>query len=242
MLVRIRSRVKKFFAAFALLSVELIIVWVLFLLALILFIVVADAIFLRKKDRFDVDMFQLLSHHVSTGVTGFMQVITFLGTHTFLIPANVVLILYFLVFRKHRWYSIKIPVVALGGVSLMFLLKFFFNRPRPLLPLLEPAKGLSFPSGHALMSVSFYGLLIFIIHHYISNKPLKWSLTIFFLVLILAIGLSRIYLRLHYASDVLAGYCVGIMWLVISLWTTSRIENYSRKEVDSTLGKKLTTA
>lgn len=168
-------------------------------------------------------------------MSDFMLGITFLGTHHFLIPANLILIAYFLFIKKHRWYSIKIPVVALGGVTLMFLLKMFFNRPRPLIPLLKEAAGLSFPSGHAMMSFSFYGLMIYLVWHNVANRWAKWILIALLLFLILLIGFSRIYLRVHYASDVMAGFCVGIIWLVLSLWVTRRMETYSRKKIEPEL-------
>jgi membrane-associated phospholipid phosphatase len=226
------KHIKKFFASLALLSVELLVVLILFVIALIVFVFVAFRIFYFKKEAFDFAVFDYLQQFVTSGTTSFMQLITFLGTHYFLIPANLLLIIYFLFIRKHRWYSIKVPVVALGGLSLMFLLKFLFNRPRPLIPLLKEAAGLSFPSGHALMSFSFYGLLIYLVWQYVKIVWLRNTLTVLLLILILLIGFSRIYLRVHYASDVLAGFCMGAIWLTLALWVTRRIETYSRKEIE----------
>lgn len=113
----------------------------------------------------------------------------------------------------------------------MFILKLIFHRERPLTPLLAAAKGYSFPSGHALMSVTFYGLLILIVWQ--STKPLwvKWPLSITLLSLIIVIGVSRVYLRVHYASDVLAGFSIGLMWLLFSLWILSGIEKYSNRNI-----------
>jgi undecaprenyl-diphosphatase len=111
-------------------------------------------------------------------------------------------------------------------------LKNLFGRHRPLIPLLEEARGLSFPSGHALMSVTFYGLLIYIAWHSIQNKGLKWTLITALLILILFIGFSRIYLRVHYTTDVLAGFATGFLWLVISLWVLKQFERYSRRKVN----------
>jgi len=161
-----------------------------------------------------------------------MEAITFLGTHYFLIPANIILIAYFLFIRNHRWYSIKLPVVAIGGLTIMLLLKQIFSRPRPLIPLLEPARGFSFPSGHAMMSSSFYGLLIFIVYENVRNPYVKWSLISFLVLLIFLIGLSRVYLRVHYASDVIAGFATGLIWVVVSVSVIRGIENYSRKKID----------
>src|SRR5205085_3960705 len=123
---------------------------------------------------FDVQAFKLLSGFVSDVNTNVMLFFTFLGTHIFLIPANLVLSAYFLFVKKQRWYSIKIPVVAISSLLLMFSLKYFFRRTRPLSPLLEEAKGYSFPSGHALMSFTFYGLLIYLAWLNIKNTWLKW--------------------------------------------------------------------
>lgn len=227
--------IKKFFAQLALLSVELLIVWLLFFSSFIIFIYVAFRIFYFRKEAFDFRVFDYLKQYVSDANTSIMHFITFFGTHSFLIPANLVLIAYFLFIKKHRWYSIKIPVVSLGGVSLMFLLKFLFNRPRPLMPLLKEAQGLSFPSGHALMSFSFYGLLIYLVWQNITNGWVKGILTSFLFVFILLIGFSRIYLRYHYASDVIAGFSMGLIWLVLSLWVTRRIEVYSKRNIEPQL-------
>src|SRR5690606_18381112 len=131
----------------------------------------------------------------------------------------------------HKWYSIRVPVVSLGSLAIMSSLKIFFQRPRPLDPVYEAARGFSFPSGHSMSSMTFFGLLIFIVWDKIENEKLKWSLTILLTLIILIIGFSRIYLRVHYASDVLAGLALGLIWLVMSLWVMGRIENYTKKEI-----------
>jgi membrane-associated phospholipid phosphatase len=229
---RIHLSVKKTLAGIALLSVELIIVLILFICALVVFILIAYRVLGLENPAFDLHVFDQVGKWVSPALTRFMLFITFFGNHKLLIPANIALVVYFLFIKKHKWYSIKVPVVAIGGVLLMFILKNFFNRPRPLIPLLEPAKGLSFPSGHALMSMSFYGLLIFLVWENLENRFWKWFLSAFLLVFILLIGFSRIYLRLHYFSDVIAGFAMGIIWLSLSIWIMRRIERYSSKEID----------
>lgn len=232
MINRIRLSIKKSLASLALLSAELIIVLSLFICALVAFVLIAFRIFNLQNDQFDYIVFDRVGELVSEPFTRFMQTITFLGNHKFLIPANVLLTVYFLFMKRHRWYSIKVPVIALGGVLLMFILKQLFNRSRPLVPLLEPVQGLSFPSGHALMSISFYGLLIVLLWENVRNQAWKWIGTVLLLSLILLIGFSRIYLRLHYFSDVMAGFAVGIIWLSLSIWVVQRIERFSRKKID----------
>jgi len=108
----------------------------------------------------------------------------------------------------------------------MLLLKQLFQRKRPLSPLLKAAKGLSFPSGHAIMAVTFYGLMIYILQHSITIDWLKWFAIILVIALIISIGFSRIYLRVHYASDVAAGFIIGLLWLLISLAVLKWLEGY----------------
>lgn len=231
MISHIRDRFKKIFAELTLFSLEILVLICIFGSALIAFIFIARKVFEGNTHDFDEKAFSFIAVHVSNINTSIMEFFTFLGTHTFLIPANLLLTAWFLLIQKRRWNSIKIPAVALSSLLLMFLLKLIFHRERPLTPLLQAAEGFSFPSGHALMSVTFYGLLILISWQNIKQSWLKWMLSIILVLLILVIGLSRVYLRVHYVSDVLAGFCVGIVWLLLSLWILDRIEKYSSKKI-----------
>ena len=160
-----------------------------------------------------------------------MLFITFLGKHQFLIPANLILIFFFLLVKKQNWFSIRVITIAISSLVLMLLLKQLFRRKRPLSPLLKAAKGLSFPSGHAMSAVTFYGLLIYLVYKYIQGAIPKYVLIGFLALFILLIGISRIYLRVHYTSDVLAGFAMGIIWLVVSLWVMGKVEKFTRREV-----------
>lgn len=75
--------------------------------------------------------------------------------------------------------------------------------------------GYSFPSGHSMVSMAFYGFLIYLIYNNIKNKYIKWILICSLSILIILIGISRIYLGVHYTSDVLAGFLLSISYLVI---------------------------
>ena len=75
--------------------------------------------------------------------------------------------------------------------------------------------GYSFPSGHSITSMVFYGYLIYLIYRYVDNKNIKVSLIIFLSLLILMIGFSRIYLGVHYTSDVLAGFLISVAYLIL---------------------------
>lgn len=181
---------------------------------------------MRKYKYVDLAVFEWLQSHSNAFRNRVILLITFLGSHQFLIPANLALLGYFLFIRKYSWFSIRVATIALSSLALMLLLKYLFKRKRPLFPLLKAAKGLSFPSGHAITAVSFYGLIIYIIFHTMDNNLVKYILGTFFILLIILIGFSRIYLRVHYLSDVLAGFIVGILWLNISLAVLNILEDY----------------
>jgi undecaprenyl-diphosphatase len=233
MLRRLSKKVNRFWAQLALLSVEMTIVLVLFVIALTAFVYITRRVFVLNKTKLDTNVFNYLQAHVSERNNDIMEVFTFLGTHQFLIPANLSLIAYFLFIKKHKWYSIKIPAIALSSLGLMFLLKGLFDRERPTVPLLFHAKGLSFPSGHALMSVTFYGLLIYMIFKGVKNPAIKWTLISLLIILIMIIGMSRVYLRVHYATDVIAGYCIGFLWLVFTVWILNKIEKHSKHKFNN---------
>lgn len=185
---------------------------------------------LRKYKHIDLGIFDRLQPRTSPQRDRIMLFITLLGKHQFLVPANLFLLFYFLFISRHSWFSIRVAAIALSSLGLMFLLKYLFRRKRPLAPLLKAVKGLSFPSGHAIMAVSFYGLIIYILFHTVINDELKYFCTALLVILILLVGFSRVYLRVHYASDVLAGFIIGLVWLFISLSVLGRIENYINKK------------
>jgi undecaprenyl-diphosphatase len=235
MLKAVRVRLQKVVAAIGLLSLELIVVFGAFIVSLLVFGFFVKQVVIDRQEAFDLKVFQWLDAHVTPLNTGVMQGITFLGTHTFLIPANLILLAYFLIIRRHRWYSIKVASIALSSTAMMFLLKTLFSRQRPNIPLLEPALGYSFPSGHSMMSFAFYGLLIYLCYKYIENRVVKTVLIILLILLIHLIGFSRIYLRVHYFSDVLAGFSVGILWLIFCLWVLNKMEEYSKRNIEPAL-------
>jgi membrane-associated phospholipid phosphatase len=180
--------------------------------------------YMKKHKKSDMAVFDWLQGHTRPWRNNFMLFITFLGNHKFLIPANLALLFYFLFVSKSSWFSVRIAAISLSSLGLMLLLKTLFRRKRPLAPLLSAAKGLSFPSGHAIMSVTFYGQLIYILFKTIQDPGLKIFLAVFLSLLIMLIGFSRVYLRVHYVSDVLAGFIVGLLWLVISLEVLNWLE------------------
>lgn len=189
--------------------------------------------YMRKYKPADMAVFDRLSNISNPRNNRVMLFITALGNHKVLIPANLAMIFYFLFTGKQTWFSIRVGVIALSSLGLMFLLKYLFRRKRPLAPLLKAVKGLSFPSGHAIMSLTFYGLLAYICWHTVDIDWIRYGLVVLLAVLIFLIGFSRVYLRVHYASDVLAGFIIGLLWLFISLAILGKIEEAVQTIVES---------
>lgn len=173
-------------------------------------------VFFSNRNFLDQKIFSAITPYISERCTRIMLAISFLGNHKFLIPANILLITLFLIFNN-KWEAIRVAVIALGSLTLMSLLKNLFRRNRPDNPLVENITNFSFPSGHAFMSTAFYGLLIWWAATHVKNKWLRRTVIILFFLLILIIGFSRIYLRVHYASDVIVGFCIGFMCLILLL-------------------------
>jgi membrane-associated phospholipid phosphatase len=229
---RINARINKLSEAIALLSAELVIVFIVFFISIAFLIVVIRRIFFEKNYLFDQKAFDFLQSYVSDANTSIIEFFTIFGSHKFLVPAYLLLFIYFYFIRKNKWYFIKFASIAISNLLLMFGLKYLFNRPRPLIPLLKEVPGLSFPSGHAFMSLTFFGLLIYIVYRDVKNKWIKWGLIVLLLLIIFMVGLTRVYLRVHYVSDVLAGFSFGFLSLVIMLALLHQIEKYNLKKVE----------
>jgi undecaprenyl-diphosphatase len=152
-----------------------------------------------------------------------MRLISLLAKHSFLIPVIFLLIAFFLI-KNNKRMAIRTSFVLLSSLLLMSLLKRLIQRQRPPDPLVDGITNYSFPSGHAFMGVAFYGLLIWYASVYISNKWLRRMVIVSLLLIIASIGFSRIYLRVHYATDVIAGVCIGFVWLDFCLWFIDKRE------------------
>ena len=143
-----------------------------------------------------------------------MMIITYAASYIVVITVTTLSTISFLI---HRHYARILPfLITVGGSALTtFLLKNFFDRMRPM-EAIYTENSFSFPSGHATAAMALYGFLLYTICKFDKHK-LKTPFIFFLTLLILLVGLSRLYLGVHYFSDVLVGYLIGLMWLVLSI-------------------------
>jgi undecaprenyl-diphosphatase len=200
-----------------------------FLLAVITFSWIADEMVIEKGNQFDVNVFNYLASYHSPFITKLAETVTEFGTGYFLIPAYL-LIIWYCINIKNKPEAIMVGIVAAVSLLSGWLLKDIFHRPRPILPLVSGAGGYSFPSGHSLGGFTFSGVSIYLLWKSTLKLHLKWILSLVLLLLAILIGLSRIYLRVHFASDVLGSLLVTIVWLSLTFILLETIEKTNELE------------
>ena len=186
--------------------------WIILFICLVGFLAIAEDVFHKEIMMKDIIGYKLVSTFlISDFATPIAKFITNFGGAIFLIIATI--ILFVLIKNKKIGFSIISNLVIV--TILNQLLKNILQRPRPTEFRIVEETGYSFPSGHSMASMAFYGYLIYLIYKYVKNKYLKWTLIVLLGILICTIGISRIYLGVHYTSDVLGGFLISISYLVI---------------------------
>ncbi|TGE08101.1 phosphatase PAP2 family protein [Hymenobacter fodinae] len=221
------NSIRRLLAGVTLFFTEFAITLLLGTVGVVIFLALSREVFDQDAATFDASAFRWTRQLFGPERQQWVQGITFLASRNF-ITATALLLVGWLLVRRRRWYSLLVPVVALGSITLNLVLKQFYHRPRPLLPLVS-ASGLSFPSGHAMISASFYGLLIYLVQAHVRSAALRWGLTTGLAALIILIGLTRVYLRVHYATDVLAGFTAGLVWLIVAIPLLRQLEITAKK-------------
>jgi membrane protein DedA with SNARE-associated domain/membrane-associated phospholipid phosphatase len=168
----------------------------------------------------------LIEGIISPQITRFMVDITNIGS-VYLAILTVSIITLYLLYKRCWWKLFVFSLAAGGGEAILIILKMLFHRPRPM-PQLVAAHGYSFPSGHAFSAMTIYGFLIYLTWKMCSTKLLRTIIVSAFTLLIFLIGISRIYLNVHYLTDVLGGYASGLAWLVFCIIMANTIKEYYR--------------
>lgn len=179
-------------------------------LCLILFSIICYGVLSYDSLVIDTKVYSFITNNImNDGLTLILKAITELGGVAFTVLAGVLI---FMFCKKNRWFI----TIDLVGVTLVNqVIKHIIRRPRPNVLRLVEESGYSFPSGHSMVSMAFYGIIIYLVYKNVSNKYLKWILIILLSLLILSIGFSRIYVGVHYFTDVAGGFLLGLAYLII---------------------------
>ena len=186
--------------------------WIIAFLCLIIVLMMLEDIFENEQLTLDMVVYRLVILNLrSEPVTAIMKVITNLSSVYVLIAITIGILL----FVKNKTVGLCVARNLIITTLLNQLLKYIIQRPRPDGYRLIAESGYSFPSGHSMVSMAFYGLIIYLIWKMVKNKKIKYISCGILGLLIPMIGFSRIYLGVHYASDVIGGFAISIIYLLL---------------------------
>ncbi len=179
--------------------------------ALLFFGWLAEEVLEADTQRFDTFLRTAIHRLASLPMTSIMEAISLLGSVGVLVVLSLLAISLFYYFHRPR--AATLLAITMAGVApLDLVLKHGFHRVRPLAFFGTSPSSYSFPSGHALGSLCFYGALAAILSARIAGRRARLCIWTIAVLLVGMIGFSRVYLGVHYPSDVIAGYCAAIVW------------------------------
>ena len=208
--------------------------WIIAFLCLIIVLMMLEDIFENEQLTLDMLVYRLVILNLrSEPLTVIMKVITNLSSAYVLIAITIGILL----FIKNKKVGVCVASNLVIATLLNQLLKYIIQRPRPDGYRLIAESGYSFPSGHSMVSMAFYGLIIYLIWKMVKNKKIKYISCGILGLLIPMIGFSRIYLGVHYASDVIGGFAISIVYLLLFTNIAKSILQLE-KEKDNTVKNK----
>lgn len=186
--------------------------WIICFICLILFLFITEEVYNKEIMNWDIVGYKFIYKYLMCDLLTYMfKIITWFGGATCIILLT--FILTFIIKNKKICLLVGVNLVVI--TILNQILKAIVQRPRPSEYRIINESGYSFPSGHSMISMAFYGFFIYLIYKNIKNNYVKISLIIILTLLIIMIGISRVYLGVHYISDVCAGFLVSLSFLII---------------------------
>lgn len=230
---RLKIELSRHKSEYVIFLISLIIPTIICILSLNAFLAITEKMRADELLNFDNNITDFVYQYRSEGFTKVVTFITDLGDVTaYLIIIPIIAAL--LYFRGHRW---KVALQATLVLSTSFLLnisiKELLARPRPIEDMRLVAihtHSYSFPSGHSMSAMAFYGFLVYLTYKYMKNRWAKIALIALEISLIIMIGLSRVYLGVHYPSDVLAGFIGGFIWIIVCIVIFKFINFYRKRQ------------
>lgn len=167
---------------------------------------------------FDHSILYFMYHHRAHWLTQTAKVLARMGSPPVIAGVALVSAVVGISWRKVRGAAWTMPIAIIGAGIIIQAVKLFIKRPRPsfFAPLLHES-GFSFPSGHSLIAMVVYGLLGYFLMHLFRNVGVRLAVRALTVLVVVAIGVSRVYVGVHYPTDVLAGWIAGVPWLIACL-------------------------
>lgn len=185
---------------------------ILFFICIIIFLSILEDVFEYGILKSDIEVYKFINENfINDTNTNIFKFITNLGGAFVLI---IIAILSLCLIRDKK-LALTVPLNLVIITILNNVLKYIVQRERPNELRLVNETSYSFPSGHSMISMAFYGYFIYLIYKYVKNKYIKSALIALLSCLIVLIGFSRIYLGVHYTSDVLSGFVISIAYLIL---------------------------
>lgn len=207
-----------------------------FVFCLIGFILVAMAVTDTEILRFDTVVAETIQGWESSGLTAFMKTMTLIGSGAVAPIVALVAIIFLYMVLGHRRELLFLIAVMLGSEIISRTLKLLFHRARPIVHRIAEATGYSFPSGHTTGAVTLYGTLVYLVWRHVPSAWGRALVLVCGVAMIVLIGVSRIYLGVHYPSDVVGGLLISGAWLAAAIWFYTRY--FGRTEQKHTFSNK----
>lgn len=191
-------------------------------LPILLFIKLSEDLIRQELTLFDSIIHSYLFRFTSEGLNVIATTFSYVGTEQFLIIFALLIYLISRRYKKYALYSKILMIDLIASIGLNISFKIIFHRELPRISELVEISGLSFPNSHSMVGLSFYGLILYLCYKNINDGYKKYFAVVSLGFLIFLIGLSRVYLGVNYASDVLAGFAGGFAWLAVFITLVNR--------------------
>ncbi|MFD2828169.1 phosphatase PAP2 family protein [Leeuwenhoekiella polynyae] len=193
-----------------------------------LFIELTDTLESETLSSWDTAITDYVLSYRNPVLTKYFMFVTDVGDlYGYLIVLGIFFGVSFFVFKKWKYVLQTTLVLALASVSNV-ILKRFIDRARPSIEHLVSVETLSYPSGHAMSAMAFYGFLIYLFTQFKMNRFLKIASITILTILLLSIGISRIYLGVHFPSDIAGGFIAGFIWVIFCILLFNIIELFKK--------------
>lgn len=197
---------------------------IILIISLLLFTIITYTIFNNNIIKLDNLTHSYILNIRNNSLTNIMKIITNIASSITLITLTILLIIIF----KNKKIPLYISLNLIFSFTSSQIAKLIFTRDRPLGINLIEVSGFSYPSGHSMVSTAYFGFITYLIYKYCKNKKIKIISIITLFTTIILVGFSRIYLGVHYLSDVIGGFLLAIIYLIIFI----KIINLEKKNLN----------